>query len=94
MEIVSDHTDKSVAMAELLRLYDMNPGQTFAAGDAMTDYTMLACSRYSFVPANAPEKLKKTGSRIIEVPEQGGMAAAFQLAQEYNEKGEILWEEQ
>lgn len=94
VEIVSDHTDKSVAMAELLRLYDMNPGQTFAAGDAMTDYTMLACSRYSFVPANAPEKLKKTGSRIIEVPEQGGMAAAFQLAQEYNEKGEILWEEQ
>ncbi|POP33415.1 HAD family phosphatase [Lactonifactor longoviformis] len=94
VEVVSEHTDKSVAMAELLRLYDMNLGQTFAAGDAMTDYTMLVSSGYSFVPANAPENLKKAGDRIIEIPEQGGMAAAFQMAQEYNEKGEILWEEQ
>lgn len=94
VEIVDENTDKSVAMQELLALYDMSPGQVFSAGDAMTDYTMLVNSEYSFVPAHAPERLKKAGKMVIDIPERGGMEKAFKMAQKFNEKGgEVLWEE-
>lgn len=93
-EIVDENTDKCVAMERLIRLFDMEGRQSFAAGDAMTDYTMLAHSKFSFVPSQAPEELKKAGKMIIAPPGNGGMETAFRLAQKYNVEGEKLWEKQ
>lgn len=94
VEIVDERTDKSVAMKVLMEIYGMTTEQVFSAGDAMTDYTMLVNSGHSFVPAQASELLKKAGDTVIDIPKRGGMAAAFNMASEFNRKGEKLWEEQ
>lgn len=83
VEIVNENTDKSVAMKTLIKQYGISEKQVFAAGDGMTDYTMLANSTYAFVPEHAPEILQKLG-KVIDGPERGGMATAFKSAQEFN----------
>ena len=79
-DIVAGGASKAVMMQELLSRLNIPVGNTFSAGDAMTDYPMIEKSAYSFAPVDANPKILEICDETIPVCEEGGAAVALQKA--------------
>ncbi len=81
-EIVRTGADKGSAARRLADRLGVSMANTFAAGDAMTDYPLLAACGHGFATADAPEELRSLARHVIPVCEEGGLAEAFGKALE------------
>ncbi len=79
-EIVRAGADKGSAAQRLATRLGVRMANTFAAGDAMTDYPLLAACGHGFATADAPAELRALAEKVIPVCEEGGLAQAFEQA--------------
>ncbi len=79
-EIVARGADKGSAVRKLAALLNIPLTNTFAAGDAMTDYSLLSACAFSFAVADAPAELRNSADAIIPPCHENGMAHAFDRA--------------
>ena len=79
-DIVAGGVTKADMMDRLLALLRIPVSRTFAAGDAMTDYTMLKASGYSFAPVDADSGVLAVCDEIIPRCEDNGAATALKSA--------------
>ncbi len=79
-EVVARGADKGSAVRQLAALLNIPLFNTFAAGDAMTDYSLLSTCAFSFATADAPSALQTIADVFIPPCTEGGMAEAFDRA--------------
>lgn len=79
-EVVPQDAGKDNALKALSELYNVQPGNFFAAGDGMTDLPMFKLAGYSFAPSSSPKPLLDACDMIIPSYEEGGMEKAFNFA--------------
>ena len=79
-EVVARGADKGAAAHSLAEELGVAMEDTFAAGDAMTDFPLLRSCGYTFAPEDSARPLLEICDTIIPTCENSGMETAFQAA--------------
>ncbi|MEG2367028.1 MAG: HAD family hydrolase [Oscillospiraceae bacterium] len=83
VEVVADGANKGAAMEALCELLQIPLANTFAAGDGMTDLSMLSRAGFAYTLPHAPKALKDVCNMVIPSFREGGMEAAFENAESF-----------
>ena len=80
-------TPKDVSKGKTLEILSETCGipldRIFAAGNAMTDKSLLETAGISFATIDAPDKVKLNCNYVIPTPEDSGMKIAYDIASTY-----------
>jgi len=85
-EITPKGVNKGSSMIKLAELMNLPDNHFFAAGDAVTDLSMMKNAEMFFAPESAPENIREMADFVIPDPSDGGIVHAFEHILNYINK--------
>jgi len=87
IEIVSNNSDKSLAVQHICKKMRWDLKKVAAAGDSENDFKMLSLVGCALTVANGTDEIREISQYIGESCDVGGIASAFDWLIEQNNKG-------